>query len=104
MKPVVHTATTPYKMWTNTYEPRCNVPPPQSNPVLHTPTTPCEFDMWMHTYEPRSDVPPIKPSATESYYTMFVSHVNECICNQITCTHPLVGETSSTKPYYTIAV
>ena len=38
--------------------PSAMYPPPQTNPVLHAPTTPCEFDMWMHTYEPRSDVPP----------------------------------------------
>ena len=85
---------------------RCNVHPPQTNPVLHTPTTPSEFGMWMHTYEPGADVPTsqIKPSATESSYIMFVSHVNECICNQITCTQPLLIKPSSTKAYPIIAV
>ena len=108
---------------------------PQSNPVLESHTTPCEFDMWTTAYEPRSHVPPanqtqcyrpqlhhvsltcryihinpgqmyppIKPSTTESYYTMLVSHVNECICIQVKCTHPLLIKPSATKPYYTITV
>ena len=106
MNQVLHTPTTPYDfdMWTHTYEPQCNVPPSPNNPSATHSYYTCEFDIWMHTYEPRSDVPPKQTQCTESYYTMFVSHVNECICNHITCTHPLLIKPSASGPYYTMSI
>ena len=55
------------------------------------PTTLCQFDMWKDADVPRSDVHPqlIEPSTTELYYTMSVSHVEECRCTQVRCTLPL---------------
>ena len=55
------------------------------------PTTLCQFDMWKDADVPRSHVHPqlIEPSATELYYTMSVSHVEECRCTQVKCTLPL---------------
>ena len=58
--------------------------------VVQSPTTPCQFDMWQHAHIPRSDVPHplITPSGTELYYTMSVSHVEQCRCTMVRCTPP----------------
>ena len=85
---------------------RCNPShnPHQLNPVLHTPTTPYEFDMWKNTDVPSSDVHPplIKPNAKELYYTMSVWYVKECRFTKVRCTLPPLIKPSATHPYYTM--
>ena len=68
---------------------RCT-PPPKSNLLVQSITTPGEFDMWKNVDIPKSDVSPpsIKPSHTESYYTSSVLHVEECSCTQVRCIPP----------------
>ena len=62
---------------------------PQSNPVLHSPTTPCQFNMWKHADIPKWDVSPqIDPSASEPYYTMSAWHVEACRHTQMRCISP----------------
>ena len=75
----------------------------QSNPVLQSPTTPCQFDMWKNADVPSSNVPPTNQT---QFYRTLLHHVS-LACGQM-YTYP--GQTyppikpSATELYYAMSI